>query len=452
MSGSPVVLIATEVPTALVEAGLRMTLHQSKDQASMFRSLAKGVFTPRTPQTAADDLAEAITTALSAPQGPVYVDLPADLLGAPEAALSEASPEPAGPPDVDALQDAAQVVNAARSVVIWAGGGAVQAEAGGAVAALAELLKAPVVTTFAARGLLGHGDPHNVALPPHEPEIEQLLASADVLIALGTDFDGMMTKNATLKLPPVIIDINVDLRRTQFGYEGVFPVVADARVAVDELLQLVGGRQQGLADGLADLKARVWSRLRSDARTAEACTFVTSVERATPYPVVVVNDMTIPGYWLGNYSETGRGRSMQYPIGWGTLGYALPASVGAALGGGCPVLAVCGDGGFMFAVGELATIAQERLPITVLLVDDGGYGMLRYDSHNQKPNAPWADLRAPDFVQLASAFGIGAARVTDVGAPLEEVLRRALASGEPRMVVCEASLFPPKTTSPRWDE
>jgi acetolactate synthase-1/2/3 large subunit len=279
-----------------------------------------------------------------------------------------------------------------------------------------------------------------------------MLASADVLIAVGTDFDGMMTKNTRLKLPPVIIDMNVDLGRTDFGYQGVLPVVADARVAVQELLQLVSGREQGLADGLADLKARVWSRLRLDARTAEACTFVASVEKATPDRVIVVNDMTIPGYWLGNYSEASRGRSMQYPVGWGTLGYALPASVGAALGGGCPVLAVCGDGGFMFAVGELATIAQERLPITVLLVDDGGYGMLRYSSQNPQPSAPWADLKAPDFVQLASAFGIGASRVTDVGAPLEDVLRRALASGEPRMVVCEASLFPPKTTSPRWDE
>ncbi len=88
--------------------------------------------------------------------------------------------------------------------------------------------------------------------------------------------------------------------------------------------------------------------------------------------------MTIPGYWLGNYYCPDRSRAVQYPVGWGTLGYALPASVGAAFASDLPVLAVCGDGGVMFALGELATIAQEHLAVTVLVVDDGGYGMLRY--------------------------------------------------------------------------
>jgi acetolactate synthase-1/2/3 large subunit len=116
------------------------------------------------------------------------------------------------------------------------------------------------------------------------------------------------------------------------------------------------------------------------------------------------------------------------------------------------VLAVCGDGGFMFAVGELATIAQERLPVTVLLVNDGGYGMLRYDPRHTGEPQPGADLAGPDFVQLAAAFGIPATHVTGVGLPLERALGRALASYEPQMVVCDASLFPPKTTSPRWPE
>lgn len=450
MSGSPVVLIATEVPAAVVRAGLRNTLHQSKDQAGMFRPLAKAVFTPRAPGSVATDLAQAIATALAPPQGPVYLDLPADLLGEPAAAAGAASVT-ARHADQDALREAARLVNEAPSVAIWAGGGVVDAGAGTALANLAALLHAPVVTTFASRGVLGPCDPHDVGLPPHEPEVEQMLASADVLIAVGTDFDGMMTKNASLALPPVIIDINVDIERTKFGYPGVLPVVADAELALQALLQLAVGREHGLADGLSDLRARVWSRLRSDPRTAEACTFLASVEKALPDGAVVVNDMTVPGYWVANYSEARRGRSVQYPVGWGTLGYALPASVGAALGNAGPALAVCGDGGFMFAVGELATIADQALPVTVLLVDDGGYGMLRYGS-GAEAGAPWADLKAPDFVKLASAFGIGASRVADVGAPLERALRHALSSGEPRMVVCNASLFPPKTTSPRWRE
>jgi acetolactate synthase-1/2/3 large subunit len=217
-------------------------------------------------------------------------------------------------------------------------------------------------------------------------------------------------------------------------------------------LELTESREKGLAQDVPALKERVWDRLSSDPRTTEAVTFVTSVERAVAGEAVVINDMTIPGYWLGNYYCAGRGRSVQYPVGWGTLGYALPASVGAAFAGERPVLAVCGDGGFMFAVGELATIAQEQLPVTVLLVDDGGYGMLRFGHQERQGPVPGADLLTPDFVQLAAAFGIGATRVRGVGEPLESALRTALGAGEPQVVVCEASLFPPKTTSPRWEE
>ena len=166
----------------------------------------------------------------------------------------------------------------------------------------------------------------------------------------------------------------------------------------------------------------------------------------------MVNDMTIPGYWLGSYYCPDRSRAVQYPVGWGTLGYALPASVGAAFAGDLPVLAVCGDGGLMFALGELATIAEEHLAITVLIVDDGGYGMLRFGHQQGGEAVPGADLLTPDFVKLAEAFGIGATRVRHVGPALESALDAAVSSRQPSVIACEASLYPPKTTSPRWGE
>ena len=193
-------------------------------------------------------------------------------------------------------------------------------------------------------------------------------------------------------------------------------------------------------------------RLSSDPRTREACSFVGSVERAATGVAVVVNDMTIPSYWLENYYQPQSERSIQYPMGWGTLGYALPASVGAAFSGERPVLAVCGDGGFMFALGELATIVEHGLAITVLVVNDGGYGMLRYGQRQTDQRQPGVDLVTPDFTQVGAAFGISADHLDDVGAPLEKALVRALAEKGPHLVVCDTSLFPPKTTSPRWDE
>ncbi len=452
MSGSPLVLVASEVPLQVTEAGLRRTLHQSKDQAAMFGPLAKAVFTPRSAQQVVQDIGTAVATALRPPRGPVYMDVPADVLRATAVSAPALVPPAPGVVDEAALAAAARVVNSAGPVAIWAGGGVVDAEAAGDLARLAAHLQAPVFTTFSSRGLLSPADPANVGLPPHEPEIERLLGSAEVLIALGTDFDGMMTKDARLTLPPTIVDVNVDLGRTSFGYGGVVPVLGDAKCALEFLLKATDRRQEGLIARAGEIKAAVWSRLGSDPRTSDACTFVECIERTAAGTAVVVNDMTVPGYWLGSYYQPHQGRTVQYPVGWGTLGYALPASVGAAFGSDGPVLAVCGDGGFMLAVGELATIAQERLPVTVLLVNDGGYGMLRYDPRHTGEPQPGADLAGPDFVQLAAAFGIPATHVTGVGLPLERALGHALASYEPQMVVCDASLFPPKTTSPRWPE
>lgn len=158
--------------------------------------------------------------------------------------------------------------------------------------------------------------------------------------------------------------------------------------------------------------------------------------------------MTIPGYWAGGYARRERSRTLQYPVGWGTLGYALPAVVGAT-STGRPALAVCGDGGALMGVGELATLAQEQLPAVVLVVVDGGYGMLRYDQDRAGRPRRGTDLVAPDFVAVARAFGLEARRVPDVGASLEAALVDAFSSGRPRLVEVEASLRPLRTTSPR---
>ena len=112
--------------------------------------------------------------------------------------------------------------------------------------------------------------------------------------------------------------------------------------------------------------------------------------------------MAIPGYWYGGYGRVAGPRRLQYPIGWGTLGYALPAAIGAACARDRPVLAVCGDGGFMYAVGELAVLREQDLPVTVLVVDDGGYGMLRYDQDRAGDAHRGVDLFRPDFAALAS--------------------------------------------------
>jgi acetolactate synthase-1/2/3 large subunit len=137
-------------------------------------------------------------------------------------------------------------------------------------------------------------------------------------------------------------------------------------------------------------------------------------------------------------------------MGWGTLGFGFPASLGAALAGAGPTVCVSGDGGFLFACGELATVIEAKASLTIVLVDDGGYGMLRFDQEHAGDAPFGVDLVAPDFEALARSFGMQAVTVDGFRADFEEALRRSIVSKEPEMIVVRAALKPPPTTSPRW--
>jgi acetolactate synthase-1/2/3 large subunit len=136
-------------------------------------------------------------------------------------------------------------------------------------------------------------------------------------------------------------------------------------------------------------------------------------------------------------------------VGWGTLGFAFPASLGAALSDTGPTLCLCGDGGFLFACGELATVAQEQIPVTVLITDDGGYGVLRYDQETSGMERVGVDLVTPNWIALARSFGVPSERVHSLDG-LSGALERHVGSGRPSLLVLEESLKPPVTTSARW--
>ena len=175
--------------------------------------------------------------------------------------------------------------------------------------------------------------------------------------------------------------------------------------------------------------------------------FLDALEAALPDDAVVVADMCVAGYWYGGFGRVGAPRGLAYPVGWGTLGFGFPASLGASLSGR-PTVAVVGDGGFLFACGDLATAAQEQLPVTVVLVDDGGYGMLRYDFTKDGEQPVGTELEPPDFVALARAFRVDAREVAVED--LTAAVRSGIASGRPNLVVLRATYDPPPNTSPNW--
>jgi thiamine pyrophosphate-dependent acetolactate synthase large subunit-like protein len=453
-SRSPVVVIATDVPTTLRREGVhRGLLHEIPDQRAMFEPVTKATFWADDAQALGGLISEALVTAIAAPSRPVFVEVPTDLLSS---AVEGASAEPrvavAVSPDTagDALDRAARVLARAQHPLIWVGGGAVAGAAGEAVGLVAERLAAPVITTYSARGLLPPTHPCLVGLPPHVPEAGALWDEADVVLAIGSDLDGMMTQNWAQPDPPTLVAINVDSVDATKNYDAEIVVEGDAGALTGALADALAPRDglDGLATRLAE--GRESARGRMAKEFADELGFLDAFSAAVPDDATVVCDMCIPGYWLGGFHPVPAPRRLAYPMGWGTLGWAFPAAIGAALGGPGPAVAVCGDGGFLFACGELATVAQERPALTALVVDDGGYGMLRYDYARTGGTPLGVDLHTPDFVALAQSFGVRAEAVDGLGDAFCAALARHAADPDPSVLVARAALQPPPTTSPRW--
>jgi thiamine pyrophosphate-dependent acetolactate synthase large subunit-like protein len=464
-SRQPIVVIATDIPSTARRHGVwRGTLHETTDQAAMFTPVVKEAIRVRSADEIGQAVARAARTAVEPPSRPVYVEIPTDLLDAEPSTTLRKGSDPLSRGDLDRgpsatglrqidpsqFERALELLERARRPLVWAGGGALQSGAGEAVERLAERLVAPVILTFSAKGLLPPGHGCLVESSPHVPEAGELWDEADVVVAIGSDLDGMMTQGWRQPQPPHLVAINVDAGDASKNYLPDVVVEADAAAATAELAGQLGerGGLDSLQRRLRDLNKSVRDRLASE--EPEATAFLEALEGALPSDTVVVCDMCIPGYWLGGFHRTPAPRKLSYPLGWGTLGCAFPQGLGAALAGTGPAVSISGDGGFLYACGELAAAKQENIPLTAVIVDDGGYGMIRYDQDLHGDPREGVDLVGPDFVALAASFGVRADSVDGLGEHFAMALKGHVALKEPTMLLARAALGPPPNVSPRW--
>jgi thiamine pyrophosphate-dependent acetolactate synthase large subunit-like protein len=445
-SRSPVLVVATDIPAALRRPGVyRGVLHETTDQAAMFGPVVKASFTVETADDVARLTARAVAAATAAPTRPVYLGVPTDLLSA-QAAADGALPEPAGASSPPAWREATELIDAAERPLIWAGSGAI--DAGAELDRLARHLCAPVLTTYGAAGVLPPRHPCVVGMPPHAEPAGRLWDEADLVLAIGSDLDGIQTQNFAMPQPPRLVAVNLDRADATKNYRADVVLECTAADACEMLVQEAArGRSDGLEQRLNEVRAQACGTL--DAR---ALRFLDAIRFAVPDDGVVVADMCIPGYWLAGFHTPAHPRKLQIPLGWGTLGYAFPAALGAALADRGPTVAIAGDGGFLYAAGELATVAQERIPLTLVIVDDGGYGMLRYDQDVTGADRYGVDLVTPDFVALARSFGISAQQVEGLDDDFGAALAEHLVDPEPSVLVAATPdpLVPPPNTSPNW--
>ncbi|SDK97116.1 thiamine pyrophosphate-binding protein [Streptomyces indicus] len=441
-ASAPVLAISSQIPTAGLGGGRHGYLHELRDQQASFRDIVKSVHTVRTQSQIPSAIAAAWESALTAPHGPVWVEIPQDVLLA-ETTLPQVAPVDAFPHDLlprpELTAVAADLLARAERPAIIAGGGVVRSDASGKLRALAEQLNAPVVTTFGGKGAFPWEHPLSLQSWLEDRHTTDFLEDADVLLVVGSGLGELSSNYHTFTPRGRVIQIEADAGKLESNVPAL-GIHADARIALTALLETLEGPREdpAAADRVREVLTRVRERIDAQDLGAEQ-QLLASVRAALPDASPSFWDMTILSYWAWSAFDARRPNTMHSAQGAGGLGYAYPAALGAAAADPTkPVLAVSGDGGAMYSIAELATARQYDLPVTWLIVDDGGYGILREYMTDAFGEATGTELSRPDFVALAESFGVPGVRTSPE--TLTEDLSKALAAPGPSVVVLPAVL------------
>ncbi len=423
-AGSPVLHITGQ--TALANVDRRQgTVHDAPNQLAMLASVGKAAYRVRSAEQALGVLTKAAAEALTPPQGPVSVEIPIDVLRTklprPQALESFRLPLPPAPaPDEAALATLADMLAAARRPMLWLGNGAAHATA--AAARLVEL-GVPLVTSWNGRGVVDEDHAMTLGGLNGTPEVEAFYAGVDLLIVAGSRLRGHETRDMSLALPPRRAQIDIDAAANGRTYACEHFVCADSALTLAALAERVAGRfaiAPGYGEEIAALKTRAIEAYLDYLGPYRS--FPGDLRAAMPRDALWVRDVTLNNSTWGNRIFPVHGpRDSVYPVG-AAIGPGLPFGIGAALGApGRKVVAMCGDGAFYLSLAEIWTAADAGADVVFLVMNDGGYGVIRhiqdklYGGHHvyDKPSGPdfetLAALARMPFRRVASADALGPA-------------------------------------------
>jgi acetolactate synthase-1/2/3 large subunit len=432
--GAPLLLLCGQLPLAQIGLG-RGALHELPDQLAILRQLTRLAVRIEHPAEVPGAMEAALAALTSGRPRPVALEIPMDVLaqaapvsGVAAGTVRRNTPRRGPPVDEEILERMARLLADAKAPLIFVSGGAqgVAAE----VRALAQLLDAPVVSYRTGRGIMDSRSPLAFVQPAARP----LWRQSDVVLALGTSLRGPL---AGWESPSgqKVLRIDIDPASHERIERPHLALTASLEEALPPLLAALDTRSRRSAwraDDLAAAQADWHSR-------------VTVLEPQISYLKVIRDALGEDGVLLDELSQVGFASRLVYPVyhprtflstGYmGTLGWGFPSALGAKVA--CPqrpVVSITGDGGFMFAVAELATAVQHRIPLVTVVFNNNQYGnvqQMQREVHGGRVIA--SDLVNPDFPKLAESFGVAAARVSSPQA-LAPVLERALGADAPWLI------------------
>jgi len=456
MDSSPIVCITGQVGSKLIGSDA----FQETDITGITLPITKHNYLVTSAEDVAPAVREAFAVARSGRPGPVLVDITKDAQqascevdwAATEPQLSEAYDD-ALPGDGD-VRDAIDLIHAAERPLILAGHGVMLSGAERQIVALAERAQIPIAVTLLGIGGVAASHPLNLGMMGMHGEawVNNAIQEADLLIALGMRFDDRVTGNLkTYARTAKKIHVDIDRAEINKNVRVDVGIAKDLREALDEWLPLVqqGDRSAWLAriDALkGDSAVRDIQNLPDDGHLY-AAHVINDLWRITKGEALVVTDVGQHQMWEAQYYKHNRSRSLITSGGLGTMGFALPAAIGAKIA--CPdqeVWVVVGDGGFQMTMPELATVVQENLDINVAIINNGFLGMVRqWQEFFYDKRYAATPITAPDFAKLADAFGIAATTVTrrsEVEGAVESARRQKRAALIDFKVEQEDSVYP----------
>jgi acetolactate synthase-1/2/3 large subunit len=423
-------------------------LHELRSQRDLVAGVAAFSHTLMSPDELPEALSRAFAVFGSARPRPVHIEIPIDVITAPADHVSRTlAPPPARPvPSPDSIARAVQLLKGAQRPLVLLGGGTLDATAD--AVALVEALDAPTACTINAKGVLPKGHPLSLGSNQSLVPVRELVLQSDVVLAIGTelgetDYDVVFDGNFRIECP--IIRVDIDAEQLNRNFPAAVEIHSDAGTAMRALLAALGGTSSFSAQGPgARRAAEVREQLEAQwPKSWHGQRRVLGLLQETLPEAIVAGDSTQPVYSGNHLFEATRPRSwFNSSTGYGTLGYALPAAIGAKLA--APertIVALIGDGGIQFTLAELASAIEANAPIVVLLWNNHGYGEIKRYMQNRGIPLIGVDIYTPDFLAIARGFGCNAVRATGFDHLRDALLAAARASRPSIIEVLEDDSF-----------
>ncbi|HEX5500755.1 MAG TPA: thiamine pyrophosphate-binding protein [Thermomicrobiales bacterium] len=411
--------------------------HDVRDQIGIMRPLTGYAADATTAEQIPELIAEAFRTMQAGRSRPAYVEIPRDLLEQESSfaipsstAIDRAGPSP------DAAAGAADDIAGASKIVIYAGGGAVAANATAAISALAERLGAPVVTSQLGKGSIPEDHPFAIGnLWEPNNAVETMLRQADLAIVVGSKLGVFETEGMAMPLPSRLIRIDIDPAEVGRHYPPTRAIVADARLTVEALNEALAARGVAKQGWTAEQVAAIKTKALEQSWGGDNAPYLAALRRAIPRDGILAADTTMMTYLAARRYPVYAPRTWLAPTGYLTLGWALPAALGAKVARpDATVVTIVGDGGFQFTMHELATAVQFRLGVPIVIFNDSTYTAVKMDQATRYDRRYLGvDLVNPDFVALAQAYGIPGVRANSP-AELEEQVTLAAQRDLPTII------------------